>query len=76
MGKVELYKSAPHGWDINRNYLIFKKIKGRYSSGLITERYEVTKRWSAQGYGEKGIFTNSLKGVEYTKNELQNIVKL
>jgi len=75
MGEIELYKATPNGWDEKRSYLILKKVTTQLSYGRITERYEVVKRWSAQGYGEEGVFTNSLKGVDYTKNELINLVK-
>ena len=71
-----MYKGHPNGWNENRSYLIFKKVFGKLSNGATLERYKVVKRWSAQGYGEDGIFTDSLKGVEYNKNELKNLVKL
>lgn len=76
MGEIELYKATPHGWSEDRSYLILKKITTVFSYGKISERYEVVKRWSAQGFGEEGIFTESLKGVDYTKNELKNLIKL
>ena len=76
MGKIELYKATPQGWDEKRSYLILKKITTKLSYGKISERYEVVKRWSAQGFGSVGVFTESLKGVDYTKNELQNLTKL
>jgi hypothetical protein len=75
MGEIELYKAVPLNWDEKRSFLILKKIITQLSYGRNTERYEVVKRWTAQGWGEKGIFTNSLKGVDYTKNELKNIIK-
>ena len=75
MGEIELYKAVPNYWDEKRSFLILKKIITQLSYGRTTERYEVIKRWTAQGYGEKGIFNNSLKGVDYTKNELKNIIK-
>tara|TARA_R110001632_G_scaffold9494_2_gene36462 strand:- start:316 stop:546 length:231 start_codon:yes stop_codon:yes gene_type:complete len=76
MGEIEMYKATINGWDEKRSYLILKKVFGYLSNGGVNERYEVVKRWSAQGYGTDGIFTNSLKGVEYTKNELQNLIKI
>ncbi len=76
MGEVELYKAVPLGWDEKRSYLILKKITTVLSYGKVLERYEVTKRWSAQGWGLAGIYTDSLKGVSYTKNELRSITKI
>ena len=37
--------------------------------------YKVVKRWSAQGYGDVGILTDSLKDVEYNKTELSVIIE-
>lgn len=71
-----MYKATVNGWDEKRSYLILKKVFGYLCNGGVNERYEVVKRWSAQGFGEKGIFTNTLKGVEYNKNELQNLIKI
>ena len=73
MGEVileETYKICPNGWSPERSYLLAKKIQAKLSTGVVLERYCVIKRWSAQGYGKEGIFTESLKGVEYTKGEL------
>ena len=71
-----MYKATINAWDEKRSYLILKKVFGNLSNGGTKERYQVVKRWSAQGYGVDGIFINSLKGIEYTKNELQNLIKL
>ena len=76
MGKIEVYKATINGWNEKRSYLILKKVFGYLSNGGVVERYEVVKRWSAQGLGAAGIFTDSLKGVEYNKNELQNLIKI
>tara|TARA_R110002072_G_C7625288_1_gene506387 strand:- start:54 stop:284 length:231 start_codon:yes stop_codon:yes gene_type:complete len=76
MGEIERYKATLHSWDEKRSYLIVKKVFGRLSNGAVIERYEVLKRWSAQDYGSKGMFTDSLKGSEYTFNELKNITKI
>tara|TARA_R110002126_G_scaffold53535_13_gene144582 strand:+ start:857 stop:1078 length:222 start_codon:yes stop_codon:yes gene_type:complete len=70
MGKIEVYKATINGWDEKRSYLILKKVFGFLSNGGVIERYEVVKRWTAQGVGDDGIFTNSLKGVEYNHSEL------
>ena len=67
------YKATPHNWSENKSFLILEKVVSKLSNGKVLERFKVVKRWSAQGYGEKGIFTDSLKGVEYTKNELTNL---
>ena len=71
-----MYKATINGWDEKRSYLVLKKVFGYLSNGAVNERYEVVKRWSSQGFAEKGIFTDSLKGIEYNKNELQNLIKL
>jgi hypothetical protein len=59
----------PH-WNPNNSYLLFEKIIGETSYGKIFTRYKVVKRWSAQGWGEEGIFTDSLVGIEYTPSEI------
>ena len=69
----ETYKATPKGWDESHSYLVVIKIITKLSSGKILERYEVVKRWSRQGHGEPGKFTNSLKGVHYIENELKDI---
>ena len=63
-------KGILNNWDEKNSYLIFEETKSYSSNGKEYIRYVVVKRWSRQGYGEKGIFTDSLKGVEYTKNEI------
>ena len=73
---LELYKATPIAWDEKRSYLILEKINGRTSYGKITERYEVVSRWSKIEGCEKGILSNSLKGVQYNTNELKDITKI
>tara|TARA_R110000823_G_scaffold303598_1_gene425039 strand:- start:208 stop:444 length:237 start_codon:yes stop_codon:yes gene_type:complete len=75
MGEVELYKGTPKGWDIKRSYLILKKVTNSLSYGKTFETYKVVKRWSAQGYGNLGVLTDSLKDVEYNKTELSVIIE-
>jgi hypothetical protein len=70
MGKINLYKITPNGWDSKRNYLIAKKNDGKLSNGTILIRYEVLLRCSIQGYEKKLKKSTSLNGVEYTANEL------
>ena len=71
--EIELYKATPKGWSEEYSYLILKKLTVQCSYGTI-QTYEVVKRWSAQGYGKQGVFTNSLNGVQYAKNELNNLI--
>ena len=70
------YMCVPHGWDMDRSYLICRKKVSHTSKGREILLYEVIKRWSLNGYGNPPIFTNTLKGSEYTKNELKLIKTL
>jgi len=66
--ETKLYKCAPLNWDERRSFLICKRVIGRKYVF-----YEVVKRWSINGYGEEGTFSNSLKGVTYSENEIKLI---
>jgi len=70
---TEMFKATIRDWREERSYLILKKVIGHLSYGGTTERFEVVKRWSAQGWGEAGILTDTLKGVEFTRGELKGL---
>ena len=70
------YMCVPHGWDMNRSYLICTKKVSYTSTGKEIILYYVIKRWSLQGYGDPPIFTDSLNGSYYTKKELKLIKTL
>ena len=73
---LELFKVVPNNWDVDRSFLVCKKHVS-HSSHLLNFkefiRYEVIERHSAQGYQVPWITTSSLKGCEYTPNELSLI---
>jgi hypothetical protein len=64
------YKGILPNWDAKNSYLILNKLICKTSYGKEFIRFVVVKRWSRQGWGDEGIFTDSLKGVEYTENEI------
>jgi len=67
---IGFYKGILPNWNEKNSYLILDRILSETSYGKKYVRYVVVKRWSRQGWGEEGIFTDSLKGVEYTENEI------
>lgn len=70
MDFIGFYKGILPNWNEANSYLILDKVISQTSYGKIFTRYVVVKRWSRQGWGEEGIFTDSLKGIEYTPNEI------
>ena len=73
MGDTNLYTVTPYGWDIEKSFLIAKKIVSQSSNGSVYVGYEVVKRVSFNGYERKMSITNSLKGVYYNQSELNTI---
>ena len=69
MGEIK-YKCTPHGWSEDRAYLVCKKVILNRSGVAL---YEVVSRWCCGGVFDKGFFTETSKGVQYTKYELSKI---
>ncbi len=75
MGKVEIYKIIPNGWNLEKSYLIAEKKSYKTSYNKLIEYFEVIKRCSLVGYEKKLVLSDSLKGVHYNKKELFGIYK-
>jgi len=73
---TKTYKCVPHGWDMNRSYLICNKEVEHTSYGKEIVLYKVIKRWSLNGFGNPPIFTDSLNGMFYSRGELKLIQTL
>ena len=75
MREKEIYKAIPSGWDEDKNYLIVKKLISLTSYDSLVIMYEVIKRCSIVGWEKEKVYTNSLNGVQYNKNEIKIIKK-
>jgi hypothetical protein len=75
MNEKEIYKAVPSGWDENNNYLIVKKLISLTSYNSLVIMYEVVKRCSVTGWKKEKVYTHSLNGVQYNKNEIKIIKK-
>ena len=73
MGGIELYTVTPKGWNIEKSFLIAKKIVSKLSNGKTYIGYEVIKRVGFNGYEKKMVITDSLKGLHYNESELDII---
>ncbi len=73
MGKIEIYKIIPNGWNLGKSYLIAEKKSYKTSYNKIIEYFEVIKRCSIVGYEKKLVLSDSHKGVQYNKSELFEI---
>jgi len=67
------YKAALRHWDINKSFLVCKKIVSKTSYGRVFTGYEVLRRGTFVNGEIK--YTNSLKGCYYNETELRDITE-
>lgn len=68
---MKLYKMVPKGWSPESSYLIARRVENNINpTGELKTLYVVEMRWTAGGFGEPGKLTKSMRGCEYTPNEI------